>query len=106
MIERRKLKRYKLNIPTLIELNNEKCHVLFDMSTSNISAVGAFFHTKNALPTGNLVKLTFKIHSDKLKELTGAQGFVKIKGRVVRSDHTGMAVHFDKQYQLMGLRKL
>jgi hypothetical protein len=106
MIDRRKLKRYKLNIPTLIEIGNKNNHVLFDTSTSDISAVGAFFHTKNALPLGNRVKLTFKLHSNKLKELTGAQGFVKIKGRVVRSDHTGMAIHFDKQYQLMGLRKL
>lgn len=106
MIDRRKLKRYKLNIPTFIEVSNKNGPVLFDTLTSNISALGAFFYTKKALPLGNRVKLTFKIHSDKLKKLTGAQGFVKIKGRVVRSDNTGMAVHFDKQYQLMGLRKL
>ena len=106
MIERRKIKRYELNIPTIIEVCKENNYVLFDIKTSNISAIGAFFHTKNAFSTGDRVKLTLKIHSSKLKELTGAQGFVKIKGRVIRSDHKGMAVHFDKQYQLMGLRKL
>ena len=69
--------------------------------TCDISASGAYFCTTQCFAKGKHLKLTLHVQSDRLKQLTGAQGLIKIEGTVVRSTLTGMAVCFDGDCQIV-----
>jgi hypothetical protein len=44
------------------------------------------------------------VASEKIKELTGVQGLIKIDGIVVRSTPDGVAICFDGGCQILGLK--
>jgi len=106
--ERRKLERFDLNIPATIKVRaqpHDQERQILNFRTKNICSGGAYFPTKNPLPKNNRVKIHLTIINDRLKELTGSLGYVKVGGTVLRSESAGMAICFDKRYEILPLVK-
>lgn len=101
--ERRNLGRFRLEIPAKIEvIDSGLKKETHDLLTSNISSGGAFFHTTHPLPEGTPVKIDIILPLDKLKQLKDdqKQACIKVTGRVLRTESTGMAIGFDKNYTI------
>jgi hypothetical protein len=106
MKEQRKLERFDFEVPARIEASvpvegREVC----DLSTSNISAGGAFFRTTDTLPQGTKVKVNLVLPLDRIQELVGhSRVNVRVEGTVLRSGSAGMAVSFSEDYQILPLQ--
>jgi hypothetical protein len=100
MKERRKLERFSLQMAAKIKLLSPAEGEFFSLTSSNISAGGAFFPTSEPITEGARVQLILTIPSEILQKLTGTQSMVEIQGTVVRSEPTGIAIRFDKNYQI------
>lgn len=103
MQERRKYERFLLRLPSKIEVVTSGKQGVLDLLTSDVCAGGAFFHTAERIPEGAGVKVRLVVASERIKELTGAQGLIKVDGTVVRCNAKGMAVSFDEDYQIVSL---
>jgi hypothetical protein len=105
MKDRRKLERYILKIPAdiTVETTDQMRRVLH-LRTRDISSGGAFFSGANPLPEGTVVKMALTLSADRLKRLMGAQAHVKIRGIVKRSEPSGMAICFNKDYHMMSIK--
>jgi hypothetical protein len=73
----------------------------FDLLSRDVSAGGAFFPTDKTIPKDTKVKLRLTLSSERVKELTGTQGFLEIRGTVLRTGPNGMAICFDENYDLI-----
>ncbi|UCG11137.1 MAG: PilZ domain-containing protein [Deltaproteobacteria bacterium] len=104
MKERRRYERFSLELPAKLEIVTQgEDTQTFDLSTSDISAGGAFFPTKHPFPQGTNIQIRLTVVSDRLRQLTRAEGYVEVGGTVVRSEPAGMAVCFDETYQFASL---
>ena len=106
--ERRKLGRFRLEIPAKIEMIcSEWGKVVLDLRTINISCGVAFFHTEQPLPEGTPVKIDLILSLEKLKKLENdhRQAYIKMTGKVLRSESKGMAISFDQKYVIRPLRE-
>jgi hypothetical protein len=104
--ERRKLERYQMRVPTRIELSDDAGHLeTLRLETTDISASGAFFASPGPISEGAHLKLEMVLPVERLQELIGANKTVEItlEGRVIRRDAGGIAVLFDKKYQIKAL---
>ena len=100
MEERRKFERFALALHASVEtVVSGRKRDSFDFLTSDVSGGGAFFKSEEPIPAGTRVRHEIIVSSDSLKDLTGAQGYLRVEGTVVRSDSKGMAVRFDEQYR-------
>jgi c-di-GMP-binding flagellar brake protein YcgR len=107
MGDRRHLERFDLSVPArLVVHNSRRNKEVYETNTCNISAGGAFFKTEHFLSEGTKVELDFIIPVEKLGVAKGVSSFVKISGRVLRSDSKGIAICFDKNYEIMPFRNL
>jgi hypothetical protein len=103
MKEKRELERFDLEIPATVEfMNLEHKEKILNLLTSNICSGGAYFHTTQPLPEGIQVKIDLVLPLDKLKKLKDEykQAYIKVTGRVLRSESQGMAICFDEDYQI------
>ena len=103
MKERRELERFDLRVPAkigVIHPGREKQTV--ELLTSNICSNGAFFHTRRPLPEGTQVKVALILPFNKLQILKDQrpQAHVKVTGTVLRTVSTGMAICFNKDYEI------
>ena len=103
MEEKRKYERFVLCLPAKIEVVTSGNQEALDLVTSDVSAGGAFFHTAEPIPDGAEVNVRLVVGSERIKEITGAQGLLKVAGTVVRSSPIGMAICFDGKHQIMPL---
>jgi hypothetical protein len=108
MKDKRRLKRFDLEIPATIELmDSDREEGTVNLRTSNMCSGGAYFHTTKPLPEGTRIKIDLVLPLDRLKRLEDGckQAYIKITGRVLRSGSEGMAICFDEDYQLVGSTK-
>ena len=106
MKERRKLERYQLRVPTTIELAGASgLQGTLRLETKDISADGAYIASSEAIDEGMHLKLEMVLSVERLKELIGADKKVELRleGTVIRKDSEGIAVLFDKKYQIKAL---
>jgi len=104
MEERRELERFKLRLPARIEVVSGLPEVekdIINIETDNICSGGAFFHTLSPLPKGTRVKIDMVFNSIKPTNSKEAGPTVKVGGNVLRSEHIGMAIQFDKSYKII-----
>ena len=106
MKERREYERFALSLPSKIEVVGSGKQQVLDLLTSDVSAGGAFFYVREPIPQGAQVKLRMILASEALKEMTGAQGLIRVAGTVVRCNARGMAVSFNANYQFVSLPSL
>jgi hypothetical protein len=107
MVERRKLQRFSLCIPTRIVTNSgsNKREVL-ELITVNICAGGAYFKTKYEFSFGSKVHMDLVLPINKSSKILGMDGFVEINGKVIRADSEGIAVLFDPDYEILPFRNI
>jgi hypothetical protein len=108
MRERRNLERFDLSLPATIETvteGEEKAKVIPHFMTKNICARGAYFHTEQPLLKGTEVKIRLFHAPDKLKRLGGNRAFIRVNGRVVRAEPTGMAIRFYEDHEIIPLHE-
>jgi len=106
MKERRKLERYQLRVPTTIELAGASgLQGTLRLETKDISADGAYIASSEPIDEGMHLKLEMVLSVERLKELIGADKKVELRleGTVIRKDSEGIAVLFDKKYQIKAL---
>ena len=105
MEERRTYERFQLSLPARLEMNSSGKKEIFELQTRNISAAGALLvGTAGQFPTGTPCHLELIVASERIKELTGVQGLIKIEGTIVRSTPDGVAICFDGDCQILGLK--
>ena len=105
MAEKRMLERFDLVLPAAIELLHEdRKERMVNLMTTNVCSGGAYFHTTQPLPEGTQVKIDLVLPLDKLRKLKKEhkKAFIKVTGKVLRTESEGMAICFDKDYQITG----
>ena len=104
--EKRNLERYSLKAPAkIIPVNFGNKDDKFRFETTNICAEGAFFHSSHPLPEGTVVDVEIVLPLNKLRILkhSAEKIHLKINGKVIRSESEGIAVSFQKYYQIVRL---
>lgn len=105
MKDRRKLERFNLKLRGEITAETaDQMKRVFRLRTRDISSGGAFFYGVDPLPEGTPVQINLILSIDKLKKLMGAQARVEISGIVKRSEPSGMAICFHKDYQMTSIK--
>ena len=106
MKERRKYERFQLELPARLEMNSSERTEIFELQTRDISAAGALLlGATGQFPAGTRCQLELIVISERIKELTGVQGLIKVEGTVVRSTPDGVAICFDGDCQILGLKE-
>ncbi len=103
MKERRKLERFQLRLPAKLEILPEAPQAekeLLELHTSNICSGGAFFRTWNPLAPGTVVMIDLLLEIPNGGFSINGKSLVEMRGRVVRSEHRGMAIAFDRRYKI------
>ena len=103
MEERRRFERFQLRLPVRMEVTISGKRQIFDLETKDISAAGVFIETSEQFSEGTPVQLSMTLSSDRIRELTGSQSLIKVKGIVVRSSPTGLAVGFAGRREILSL---
>ena len=103
MEERRRFERFQLRFPVRMEVIISGKRQVFDLETKDISAAGVFIDTSERFSEGTPVQLSMTLSSNKIQELTGSQSLIKVKGIVVRSAPTGLAVSFEGRREILSL---
>ena len=102
MQERRKFERFQLRLPGKIEtVAIRRRKETSELFTDDVSAGGAFFPTDHPLPLGTQVQLQLILANERIRQLTGEEGCMRLEGTVVRSEPTGMAISFDENYDIV-----
>jgi len=101
--ERRRFERFQLRLPVRMEVTISGKRRIFDLETKDVSAAGVFIETSERFSEGTPVQLSMTLSSDKIRELTGSQSLIKVKGIVVRSAPTGLAVGFAGRREILSL---
>ena len=105
MKEQRKYERFQLELPARLEMNSTERTEIFELQTRNISAAGALLvGTPEQFPAGTRCQLELIVTSERIKKLTGVQGLIKLEGTIVRSTPDGVAICFDGDCQILGLK--
>ncbi len=118
-IERRKQERFSLNIQAKLSSTGKNfSSPVVETVTANISAGGAFLETSHHFPIASRVrmeflvtyedlkKLKFILSIESLKKLADNKVWVNATGIVIRHESTGIAVIFERDYQLTPLKPL
>jgi hypothetical protein len=104
MKDRRNYERFQLELPARLTINSSRSTEIFELQTRNISAAGAFLNFTERFAIGTRCQVELTITSARIKELTGAQSVIKTEGIVVRSTPEGIAICFDGDCQILGLK--
>jgi len=105
MKDRRKYERFQLELPARLEMKASQRREIFELRTRDISAAGALLLvTTGQFAAGSRCYLELIVTSKRIKELTGVQGLIKIEGTIVRSTPDGVAICFDGDCQILGLK--
>jgi hypothetical protein len=105
MKDRRKHERFELELPARLEMNFSRTTEIFELRTRDISAAGALLiGTTTQFAVGTHCHMELIVTSERIKQLTGIQGLIKIEGTIVRSTPDGVAICFDGDCQILGLK--
>ena len=104
MDERRKLERFLLRLPAKVVSpcsGDEPCQV----ATRDVSANGAFLLTELPMTEGSSVTVELELPVERFKQLLeqGQDVTLRINGVVVRTETDGVAVRFQKKYEIIPL---
>jgi len=98
--EKRTAERYSLELPGQVSVISDDGDMVFEVTTRDVCAGGAFLYTHQLLPVGTRVKIEMILTVEQLKKIAGTNALLKVSGQVIRTEGTGMAVSFDKDYHL------
>ena len=106
MKERRQHKRLTISLPLRLNVMNGSTEMVLDLIAKDISYSGTYIPTLTSFPEGTRFVLDFTIPSDDIKEFKDIESLMGCAGRMVRSDHHGIAIKFDKECQFENLKDL
>ena len=100
-IEKREMERFALNLPALLSMNDGSGNSkVAEFMISNICSGGAFFKTDEPLSVGTDVKMDLILSLEKFNHGKANRSRIHVSGFVIRTDSRGMAVCFDKKYNI------
>ena len=103
-IERRKMERFSLEVPAMLSIaDKSEQPMAFEVMTDNICAGGAFFITDKHMSVGTDVKMDLILSLKVNNNIEDKKTHIDITGRVIRTDERGVAVCFDKKYNISPL---
>ena len=100
MEKQRTKERFTIELPVKLEVTAIEEKESFNLVVTNISANGAYLNMVNPIPEGTNVRLTILLANETVEKVTGYLGILKVKGKVIRREQTGIAIRFAKKYQL------
>ena len=106
MKERRQHERLMFALPVRIETMMTGRIKVLDLATRDISVSGTFITTLTSFPERTRFILDFTIPSDSIKGLNDVKNLRGYTGSMVRSTPHGMAINFDRECQIEGLKAL
>jgi len=106
MKERRQYKRLNIPLPVRLKVMNGGRKMVLDLETKDISYSGTYIPTLTSFPEGTQFVLDFTIPGDNNKEFKDIKSLEGCAGRMVRSDHHGIAIQFDMECQIENLKDL
>ena len=106
MKERRQYARFNISLPVRLEAFALDTKKVLDLDTRDISFSGVFINTLTSFPEGTRFILDFTLPIDNLKEFKDIKSLKDCAGSMVRSDSNGIAIQFDKECQIQGLKAL
>jgi len=105
--ERRKYNRAGIQLHVRLEAMNAGRRIMvLDLTTRDISYSGTFIPTLTSFPEGTRFRMDFTLPSDNLEEFRDIESMMDCKGNLVRSDAHGIAIQFDEDCRLEGLKAL
>jgi hypothetical protein len=105
MQDRRKYDRFQLKLPARLEIKSAQGTKILELQTKDISAAGTLLlGNKAPFSTGARCNLELIVTSEKIEELTGAKGLIKVGAIIVRNTPDGVAISFDGDCQIFGLK--
>ena len=100
--DRREMERFDFKLPARIFwTTKDKEKESIELLTINVCAGGAYLMTNSPLPVGKQVKINLTLHLDRLHELRPRLLIVDVSGYVIRTDHQGMAIRFDRKHKIL-----
>ena len=106
MKERRQYARFNISLPVRLEALTLDTKKVLDLETRDISFSGVFINTLTSFPEGTRFILDFTLPSDNLKEFKDIKSLKGCAGSMIRFDSNGIAIQFDKECQIQGLKAL
>jgi hypothetical protein len=102
--EKRKLERFSLQLLSRLSVKSgDRGQDSIELLTRNISSGGAFIQTSRPFKVGTRLDIEVIFPLDRIKKVEGEMACMKVNGSVIRSDTEGMAISFDKDYQILPL---
>jgi hypothetical protein len=99
--DKRNAERFSMEISVSITFNiNDRKQQSIEMTAINICSGGAFFKTKKPLSVGTRVKISIILPIKKGKNGKSKKALIDVSGSVTRTEKQGMAICFDKKYNL------
>jgi hypothetical protein len=105
MIERRQYGRFSHPFPVRIETMTKNGKEVLNLVTKDISACGIFIPTLTSFPVGTrlILDLTFPSNNQPFQDVKSLKGYI---GSLVRSTSHGIAIQFDREYQMENFKVL
>ena len=103
MDEKRKFERFNIGVPARIEIiAQEGGREKYDVETSDLSAEGTYLKSGRPLQEGSQVRIEIFLNFEELRCPADPDGslIISATGRVLRSGHEGMAIHFNDDYDI------
>jgi len=92
IIDKRQIERLEISIPAILRFWAGQRNEPTEHRTKDISSKGAFLYADMEAPIGDGVDLEFVLPN---------RVHIKVEGLVVRSNESGIAVHFGPRYQII-----
>jgi len=95
------MERFSLEVPALLSTTDGKgTQETIEAMTCDICAGGAFFITDKPLSIGTDVNMNLIVCVKTAYDIEETKTCIDVSGRVTRIDERGMAVCFDKKYNI------
>jgi hypothetical protein len=104
MKERRSLERFKLKLPSKVEVLAGSAweeQSMLKLFTSNVCSGGAYFPAVKPMQPGTPVKVSLLLDNAKLRLPSASWTLVEVRGAVLRSEPSGMVVAFEPNYKII-----
>lgn len=95
------MERFSLELPALLSMTDAAGKPkAFEVKTKDICSGGAFFVTDKVMPIGTDVKMDLIFSLKKVDQFKDKKTHIDVSGAVVRAEKQGVAVCFDKNYNI------
>jgi hypothetical protein len=106
MIDKRQYERFSFPLPVRLKAMTTDRTKVIDLYTRDLSVSETFITTLTSFPEETRFTLDFTIPTDSIKKLKDVKSLKGYTGSMVRSTPQGIAIHFDREWQIESLKAL